>query len=135
MSGPEMLLIAGLKAFVPKNTAEKINATLEGMLRDGTLQGIGSLVSDIAEIKARLISIDAILRSQGAGVIAGRCAEAVYERGEDNGLSRDTAAQPRQLAPPQHRTDGGPGGGIGTSGQSDNGHGNGAGTLEDIGGR
>lgn len=52
MSGPEMLLQAALKAFVPKETAERLTTAIEGMLRDGTLDGIGSLVSDIAEIKA-----------------------------------------------------------------------------------
>lgn len=50
MSGPEMLLKAAISAFVPKETAAQITAVIEGMLRDGSLDGIATLVSDVREI-------------------------------------------------------------------------------------
>lgn len=56
-SGAEMLLISALKAFVPKETAEQINAALQGMLNDGTLNGLGTLVADIQAIKRNQESI------------------------------------------------------------------------------
>ena len=58
MSGPEMLLKAAICAFVPKQTAENIAATIEGMLRDGSLDGIATLTTDIREIKQSLARIE-----------------------------------------------------------------------------
>jgi hypothetical protein len=58
MIGPEMLLQAALKAFVPKEVAERyivqaaeLSAIVEGMVKRGELDGIATLVSDVAEIK------------------------------------------------------------------------------------
>lgn len=107
MSGAEMLLIAGLKAFVPKETADQINATLQGMLADGTLHGLGNLVADIAEIKARQITIEAILRHIAANGLPG---------------NPPTVDAPR-LALTEHRTDGQPGSGISAGGEPDDGRG------------
>ncbi len=78
-----MLMQAALKAFVPKETAEKVQLAIEGMLRDGTLDGIGSLVSDIQEIKQRQARIEfglgkifAMLQDQ----------QRFFASGADNGL-------------------------------------------------
>lgn len=65
MSGTEMLLQAALKAFVPKETAERyvaqaaqVSAIVEGMVKDGALDGIATLISDVREIKESLARIE-----------------------------------------------------------------------------
>lgn len=52
-SGTEMLFLQMLKAFMPKEAAEKI----AGMVEDGTFDRIGSLPADIQEIKDGIKSL------------------------------------------------------------------------------
>lgn len=57
MSGMDMLLVNALKAFVPKDVAEKLSEVLQGMIEDGTFEKIASLPSDVAEIKRAIIQL------------------------------------------------------------------------------
>jgi hypothetical protein len=114
-TGPEMLLIAGLKAFVPKETAEKINAALTGMLNDGTLDGIGSLVSDIAEIKRAQSRIEFALGRIFAELQSGSIRADTIERNPAVGLA--------PLALAERGASGSGGGYSGSSGEPDNGSG------------
>ena len=75
MSGMEMLLINTLKAFMPKESAEKI----AGWASDGTFDKIGNLPEEISEIK----------RQQAAILLALGRIFAVLQSGDDNGLSRN----------------------------------------------
>jgi hypothetical protein len=110
MSGPEMLMQAAFKAFMPKETAEKIQITIEGMLKDGTLDGIGSLVSDIAEIKRSQARIEFGL----ARIFAGLSLEQqIHSGGEKDRVSGDTGTGPVNalVAEQQPRLIAGPGSG------------------------
>lgn len=124
MSGAEMLLIAGLKAFVPKETAEQFSAALQGMLNDGTLQGLGSLVSDIQEIKQNQRNI-----MLGMGRLA-----ALLQERSDHGVPGGAFDGPRLVVLAEHGADGGPGGGGNASRQLDGGDVGSAEPFENVGG-
>lgn len=83
MSGPEMLLQAALKAFVPKETAANITTAIEGMLKDGSLDGIAALVTDIRAIKESLARIE----FQNGRIFATLQSEqSILQNGENNGI-------------------------------------------------
>lgn len=129
MSGPDLLLKAALTAFVPKETAADITRTIEGMLKDGTLAGIGTLVQDIQEIKRSQARIEFGLARLFAIV---QCGEPISIIGDDNlvsgtlrrGLGEPLASGSRPLAIS------GPGSGSGTGGEPDDVRSGDVGTLE-----
>lgn len=91
MSGTEMLLQAALKAFVPKETAERyvaqaaqVSAIVEGMVKDGALDGIATLISDVREIKESLARIEF---QNGRVFAALQLAEQIHGGGKPDGLS------------------------------------------------
>lgn len=97
MSGPDMLLQAALKAFVPKQTAEAVSAAIEGMLRDGTLNGIGSLVADIQEIKRSQARIEFGLGRIYAGI---SMQQQFHSGGTKNRLSGNAGTGPDDIMAP-----------------------------------
>jgi len=123
MSGPEMLLKAAISAFVPKQTAENIAATIEGMLRDGSLDGIATLTTDIREIKQSLARLefqnaklfaalqvlgngDGIYRGSGSGPVAALVTEQRPEPVADNGTVVDAGSEPDTMGGGSDRTPG-----------------------------
>lgn len=147
-SGPEMLLKAALTAFVPKETAERLTATIEGMLKDGSLDGIGSLVSDIQEIKRSQARIEFGLARVFAALTVEQQFYAAREADKLLGNSSDgpvaTVAQsdgPLTIAGPGNGGDAGGepdgvcGRDVGKLSRSINGHDRTSGTLREIGTR
>ena len=107
MSGMELMLTNMLKAFMPKESAEKI----AGWAQDGTFDRIGALPSELDEIKraqARiefgLARIFAVLQNETIDRVPG---------GSSPGFV--------QAALAEHRTDDGPGGRSSAGGDADNG--------------
>lgn len=118
MSGPEMLLQAALKAFVPKETAANITTAIEGMLKDGSLDGIAALVTDIRAIKESLARIE----FQNGRIFAEvQSQQLVHPSGKGDDLPACSATGPVYTLAPN---DGpvpvaGPGDGGGASGEPD----------------
>jgi hypothetical protein len=123
MSGMEMLLINTLKAFMPKEAAEKIYR----MVEDGTFDRIGEVPSDIAEIKRAVGQLHLGLATLAAHVSALEMRGGVARNPLSDGAERGPVA----VAYAERGTDADAGSSFITSGISHNGHG---GSVEPVGG-
>lgn len=113
MSGAEMLLVNMLKAFMPKEAAEKIGA----MASDGTFDRIGNLPADIDEIKRGM----AALHLGQAKIFA-----ALQALGGSDALHSNSQLRLVAPVPTEHGTNAGPGNDSGADLQPDNRNANGA---------
>lgn len=116
MTGMEMMLTNMLKAFMPKESAEKI----AGWATDGTFDKIGNIPSDLEEIKRDLAKLQFALAKIYAALSV---EQQVFAAGNGDGVSGGTVTGLGIAPPTEHGTDGGPGGSVGTSGEPDNGRG------------
>lgn len=119
MLGMEMMLTNMLKAFMPKESAEKI----AGWASDGTFDKIGNLPSELEAIKLQQAQI-----LLGMGRIF-----AILQERDENGIPGSPAPGPLPLALVEHGADGEPGNDIGASGEPDSGHGGSAGPAGSVG--
>lgn len=127
MSGMELLFINTLKAFMPKEAAEKI----AGMIADGTFDRIGSLPSDILEIKSRLEQCEKRFDRLELGlakIYAAICQPVpsptpILQIGNGDRVSSDAGSVGPIDAPlAEHGTDGRPSGSGDASSDADDGH-------------
>jgi hypothetical protein len=126
MSGMEMLLVNTLKAFMPKEAAEKIYR----MVEDGTFDRIGAVPADIAEIKRAIGQLHLGLATLAAHHF--RCVECgVPARNPLHAVAADPG--PVEAASAEHRSgDDADGGSSGVAGcEPDGGYG---GSLAAVGG-
>lgn len=125
MSGMDMLLVNALKAFMPKDVAEKLNEILQGMIADGTFEKIASLPSELEAIKRSIGQLHLGVATIAAHVSALESRTGAPAR---NPLHDSPDAIPHGIAPTsfaEHRSGelangGSPGG---TGGEPDNGYG------------
>lgn len=114
MSGMEMMLVNMLKAFMPKEAAEKI----AGYATDGTFDRIGAIPSELDAIKESLARIELAIAGVGRRQVA-----LLHHQSEGaDQVSRVADGSGLEPAPFAEYGANGVGNGAGTSGSINNGH-------------